>query len=511
DNLTYTLQTNPKKTNRLRHITDACTTATAHPNDLEGQPADNYVYDEIGNLTSDQGADVTAVFWTPANKIDSIVTDTRKIGYTYDAMGNRVRARTWTPSNVHESTTWYLRDAQGQVLSIYKKVGTGAITQTEVPLYGSDRLGMIKPNRTFSTSVVDTIDVVVQRTAGERFYELKDHLGNVRVVITDEVQKPSADVYLATVASQTDYYPFGMIMESRSQATAGYRYGFNGKENDNDVKGTGNQQDYGARIYDPRVARFFSIDPLASNFPDWSPYVYANDNPIALIDENGEFGDDPRGKFYKTMGAAAIKAITTMDINANRYKALYVLAQYRNENGFNLNTPGNNPFNIKGRGDAGQITYMTTEYVKGKKVQMPQGFANFSSLQEGFSGYLKLLEKNFPRANEALTDNKKTIEDFANGLMKGRVGAYATSPTYAKDLKTMLVGVVRDFENDIRSQINKNNLSISKNNERLSSKSATSAEKSAATKSNIELNSSNQGLNNDLQQLQDFKKNEGLD
>ncbi|MBK6759161.1 MAG: hypothetical protein IPI24_13945 [Ignavibacteria bacterium] len=287
DNLEYTLQTSPKKTNRLRHITDAYTTVATHPNDLETQSADNYEYDQIGNLTKDQGADVTSVFWTPANKIDSIVTATRKIGYTYDAMGNRVRARAWTPSNVHESTTWYLRDAQGQVLSIYKKVGTGAITQTEVPLYGSDRLGMIKPNRAWSNDPVDTIDVVVQRTAGERFYELKDHLGNVRVVITDEVQKPDAEEYLATVASQTDYYPFGMIMESRSQATAGYRYGFNGKENDNDVKGTGNQQDYGFRIYDPRVARFLSVDPLTKDYPSWSPYPFAMNRVIDGVDLDG--------------------------------------------------------------------------------------------------------------------------------------------------------------------------------------------------------------------------------
>jgi RHS repeat-associated protein len=45
-------------------------------------------------------------------------------------------------------------------------------------------------------------------------------------------------------------------------AGTGYRYGFNGKENDNDVKGEGNQQDYGFRIYDPRLGRFISVDPF---------------------------------------------------------------------------------------------------------------------------------------------------------------------------------------------------------------------------------------------------------
>jgi len=54
-------------------------------------------------------------------------------------------------------------------------------------------------------------------------------------------------------------YPGG---EGSYEAYGYYRYGFNGKENDNEVKGSGNQQDYGMRIYDPRLGRFLSVDPL---------------------------------------------------------------------------------------------------------------------------------------------------------------------------------------------------------------------------------------------------------
>src|SRR5690606_36912003 len=61
------------------------------------------------------------------------------------------------------------------------------------------------------------------------------------------------DRYTAVVITANDYYPFGMLMPGRKYSADGsYRYGFNGKENDNDVKGEGNQQDYGMRIYDPR-------------------------------------------------------------------------------------------------------------------------------------------------------------------------------------------------------------------------------------------------------------------
>lgn len=44
-------------------------------------------------------------------------------------------------------------------------------------------------------------------------------------------------------------------------AVSPYRYGFNGKGNDNEIKGEGNQQDYRMRIYDPRLGRFLSVTP----------------------------------------------------------------------------------------------------------------------------------------------------------------------------------------------------------------------------------------------------------
>jgi len=66
-----------------------------------------------------------------------------------------------------------------------------------------------------------------------------------------------------------------------------YRYGFNGKENDNEVKGDGNQQDYGMRIYDPRLGRFLSVDPLTKDYPHYTPYSYAGNKPIKFIDLDG--------------------------------------------------------------------------------------------------------------------------------------------------------------------------------------------------------------------------------
>jgi RHS repeat-associated protein len=71
-------------------------------------------------------------------------------------------------------------------------------------------------------------------------------------------------------------------------ASAGYRFGFNGKEKDDEVKGAGNSIDFGARVYDSRLGRFLSIDPYFKEFAWSTPYSYAVDNPIALIDNYGE-------------------------------------------------------------------------------------------------------------------------------------------------------------------------------------------------------------------------------
>lgn len=80
-----------------------------------------------------------------------------------------------------------------------------------------------------------------------------------------------------------------MVMPERKfTATSSYRYGFNGKENDNEVKGEGNLQDYGMRIYDPRLGRFLSEDPLTAQYSYLTPYQFASNRPIDGIDLDGK-------------------------------------------------------------------------------------------------------------------------------------------------------------------------------------------------------------------------------
>jgi RHS repeat-associated protein len=92
------------------------------------------------------------------------------------------------------------------------------------------------------------------------------------------------------VVEAREYYPFGMVMPNRKTPAAGnsaYRYGFNGKENDDEAYGDDNQQDYGMRVYDPRLGRFLSVDPLFRDYPWNSTYAFAENDVIRNVDLDG--------------------------------------------------------------------------------------------------------------------------------------------------------------------------------------------------------------------------------
>jgi RHS repeat-associated protein len=130
------------------------------------------------------------------------------------------------------------------------------------------------------------------RELGNKTYELKDHLGDVRMVISDRKLstltsgKPSS--YQADIINANNYYPFGMLMPQRTFNTPNYRFGFNGKEKDDEFNGNGVTYDYGARVYDARIGRFLSVDPLTKKYPELTPYQFGSNRPIDGLDLDGK-------------------------------------------------------------------------------------------------------------------------------------------------------------------------------------------------------------------------------
>jgi RHS repeat-associated protein len=189
-------------------------------------------------------------------------------------------------------------------------------------LYGSSRLGVKEPRRVllqkeytiagFEENGEIIIDACPQhswrevidsfvympnnsyfyRMLAQKQYELSNHLGNVLATVLDrriavfDQSTGNLTHYQSDIITATALYPFGSIMVSVSKGE--YRYGFNGMEKDNEMKGEGNSLDFGARIYDSRLGRWLSVDPLARKYVELTPFHFTGNNPILFVDFDGE-------------------------------------------------------------------------------------------------------------------------------------------------------------------------------------------------------------------------------
>jgi RHS repeat-associated protein len=304
DDMTYSYKPN---TNQLDKVTDAAPDAAASEydkyNDIkQGQANGNYQYDAIGNLTADASEGITNITWSVYGKILTVIKATGTITYSYDASGNRI-SKTY-----NGKVTWYVRDATGNVMSVYEQrsdLNSGHLTQSEVHLYGSSRLGILNINKDV------TLTAVTNTMRGNKFFELSNHLGNVLVTVSDkkiQVQDPNNTTqilyYVADVVTATDYYPFGMVMPGRKFEPAnGYRYGFNGKEKDKDI--ASDDYNFGERMNDGRTGRWLSVDPKFTLYPGMSPYIFCGNSPLIILDKYGEdlivVGTDQEFAKFKTI------------------------------------------------------------------------------------------------------------------------------------------------------------------------------------------------------------------
>jgi RHS repeat-associated protein len=78
-----------------------------------------------------------------------------------------------------------------------------------------------------------------------------------------------------------------MLLPNRHGSTDDYRYGFQGQEKDDEIKGEGNSVNYKYRMHDPRVGRFFAVDPLAKAFHWNSPYAFSENRVMDAIELEG--------------------------------------------------------------------------------------------------------------------------------------------------------------------------------------------------------------------------------
>ena len=245
--------------------------------DYPGSDYESYFYDETGrleaNLVDNQYFTYDVYGKTQTVYQNDDPADLIAI-YEYDDRGFRIKKE----DHKNNLTTWYVRDVGGNILTTYTKENTSEVKRAEVPVYGSERIGL------YSLSNDGSVNRYV--------YELSDHLGNVRATIGKEEDNP----YL--LLSSTDYYPFGMELPGRTYTLEDYRFGYQGQFAEKDDE-TGYNQ-FEARLYDSRIGRWLTTDP-AGQF--YSPYLGMGNNPIIGYDPDGRITIVPwwqnkRGDIY---------------------------------------------------------------------------------------------------------------------------------------------------------------------------------------------------------------------
>ena len=189
---------------------------------------------------------------------------------------------------------------------IYGNGGEGRIAQVRPSGIGyrSGRWGdtNLVDDGSMSNPPILVAPTVFTRVLGKKEYELKDYLGNVRVVISDVKLNGDADgggrrwargaqagqaPYMVDMRAYNNYYPGGMLQPERHWSIKDYRYKHQGQESDPEIYGEGNSYAYRHRMSDPRVIRFWSVDPLAPSYPGWSSYAFSQNRLIDGIELEG--------------------------------------------------------------------------------------------------------------------------------------------------------------------------------------------------------------------------------
>ena len=235
--------------------------------------AKEYFYDLNGNLTRDLNKGITGITYNLLNLPQSVAI-ANTLGqatntYTYAADGRKLRTvQQWSGTNSKQ--TDYVDNV------IYESVNGTATTLKRILVDG----GYIE--------------------GGAYYFYLTDHLGNNRVVANAN----------GGIVQTSHYYPFGMSF-AEGVTSSGQPYKYNGKELDTE-RGL-NLYDYSARLMDPALARFSTMDPLAEKYYSWSPYHYGANNPIITTDPTEmDWYRDSKGNGFWQEGSA--NTVTRDDI-----------------------------------------------------------------------------------------------------------------------------------------------------------------------------------------------------
>jgi len=222
-----------------------------------------YTYDQNGNMLSDANKGITGIVYNHLNLPTTVtfVGTNKKIDYFYDAVGTKLKK--------------VVTDASSLITTEY--AGNYVYENSTLQFFNTAE-GYVEPNG----------------TGWQYVYQYKDHLGNVRLSYADSNGDGviTATGTGAEIREENNFYPFGLKHKGYNNVVNGVEnpYKYNNKELEEDLQL--GWYDYGARRYDPTIARWTTQDPLADLYESWSPYNYTLNNPIRYIDPDGTMVSD---------------------------------------------------------------------------------------------------------------------------------------------------------------------------------------------------------------------------
>lgn len=267
DNLTYVYNGN-----QLSKCSDATSSSEGFKDGSNIQL--EYTYDANGNMNLDANKGITSITYNYLNLPQTVTFSGsgNRIEYVYSAAGEKLSKKYYS-NTTPQVTTDYI---------------SGIVYENNVLKCGKTVEGRFESNGSGAYKYV---------------YDLKDHLGNVRMSFDKGLDGN------AHIVQEDHYYPFGMTINSSlfsNRPTPPNDFLYNGKEREEELGFE--LYDYGARFYDPALCRWNTLDPLAMKYYALSPYAYCANNPVIFIDPDGReivFAQDASPEF-KAQFAVAI-------------------------------------------------------------------------------------------------------------------------------------------------------------------------------------------------------------
>ena len=245
DDLTY----NYDSGNKLFSIDDATNNNTGF-NDGSSSSSE-YDYDLNGNLIKDLNKTITAIEYNHLDLVKKVTFNNgNRIEFTYDANGSKLQMKTIVSGGATTSIDY---------------LGGFQYTGGQLQFFPTPEGYVSKNGSTY-----------------KYVYIYRDHLGNNRLSYSDIDN--SGIISSSEIQSNTSYYAMGMIHNGEYVANSNYNYKYQDKEQ---LAFNGyNMYDFGSRMYDASVGRWFNMDPQ-NQF--WSPYIAMGNVWVIGGDNNGEF------------------------------------------------------------------------------------------------------------------------------------------------------------------------------------------------------------------------------